>query len=89
MFIGGPEIILITKLIRNVLVMEGLAYLRSLLVAGPKLTVGNIVRELDFLVSMEMIVFQNIMGQVQYTQLLEIYGDGWYPKVFTQKKKDG
>lgn len=86
MFIEGPENILITKLIRNVLLMEGLAYLRSLVIAGPKLTVGNTVRELGSLVSMEMIIFQNIRGQVQYTQPLEIYGDGWYPKVFIEKK---
>ena len=59
MLLEGPENALITKLIRDVLAMEGPAYSRSSVVAAPGLIISNVVRDLGSLLSMGMIGFQN------------------------------
>lgn len=70
MFLEGPENTLIAKFVRNVLVMEVLANLRSSLVAPSGLMIKNIVRELGPLLSVGIRGFRHSRG------LVEIFKEG-------------
>lgn len=83
MFLEGPENTLIAKFVRNVLVMEVLANLRSSLVAPSGLMIKNIVRELGPLLSVGIRGFRHSRG------LVEIFKEGSMLMATTQGASKG